>query len=414
MRASDYAKEFGRNWRALAAAALGLGSGIALQLYATSLFAPALMKEFGWSKAEFALVGMISVVALIIAPFAGRIADRIGVRKTAAIGVVGVPLTFFGQSAIDSLDALLSLMILQTIFGATTGIAVYCRLVAERFEKTRGLALALVICCPAFIAAVGTPLLSDIIAQQGWRAGYQALGVFSAVLGALTMTLIPAGQREKATLAQGSGTRDYKRIFRSRPFWFIAMGMLLCNLVQTLPASQLKLLLLDNGTTDASATALISLYAVGVMVGRFLCGLALDVFPAHRVAAFAMAIPGAGLLILASSWDGNVALGIAILSMGLSQGAEGDVGAYLVARHFGLDIYSSVLGLVTASIGIGTALGTVMLSITLVVSESFDLFLVLGAVAVFAGSGLFLTLGRVRPPSDPVGGDVGGGAMPAN
>jgi hypothetical protein len=52
-------------------------------------------------------------------------------------------------------------------------------------------------------------------------------------------------------------------------------------------------------------------------------------------------------------------------------GAEGDIYAYLAVRHFGVQIYSSVLGLMTSVLGIATSVGSVILSITLERTE-FD------------------------------------------
>ncbi len=51
-------------------------------------------------------------------------------------------------------------------------------------------------------------------------------------------------------------------------------GMLLVNLPQAFAQSQLKLVVLDNGVTDVAATWMVSLYATGVIVGRFISGFA--------------------------------------------------------------------------------------------------------------------------------------------
>jgi hypothetical protein len=89
-----------------------------------------------------------------------------------------------------------------------------------------------------------------------------------------------------------------------------------------------------------------------------------------------------------------LALSTAALLLGASMGAEGDITAYLVVRYFGVQIYSSVLGLMTAVLGIATSIGSVILSITLDWTNHFALFVLFGAIVTLVGSALFLLLGR--------------------
>ena len=106
-----------------------------------------------------------------------------------------------------------------------------------------------------------------------------------------------------------------------------------------------------------------------------------------------MALPGLGCVLIATSWDSFTVLVVAVGCLGAAWGAEGDVIAYLVARRFDLTLYSTVLSLLSAAIGVSSALGAFVLSRTLQVSESFNGFLVFTGVAAFAGGALFLLLG---------------------
>ena len=72
--------EFRIHWAILLASSIGLALGAALTHYTTSVFGPPLIAEFGWSKAQFALIGSVPLLSLFIAPFAGRFTDRFGSR----------------------------------------------------------------------------------------------------------------------------------------------------------------------------------------------------------------------------------------------------------------------------------------------------------------------------------------------
>ncbi|HKY90974.1 MAG TPA: MFS transporter [Nevskiaceae bacterium] len=395
---SDLA-EVRRHWRALLAAALGMGAGLSVNIYITGIFSPHLVAEFGWTKSQFAMVGTLSMLVLISVPIFGRLTDRFGVRRVAAVGAVSMPLSFVGLSLFDgSFGEYCALIAVQTLLGTATTATVYSRLVAERFTGARGLALAIVTCGPAAVGAVGGPLLNGFVDQHGWRAGYQVLAAFSAVASALALALIPsrAGDRAGAVSTRRPAVQDYGAILRSPAFWILVGGMFLCNLPQSLQGLQLKMMLSENGIDSAGAAMMMSAYATGVIVGRFLCGLCLDRYPAEIVAALTMGLPGLGLFVIASTWDAPLAIGAAVLLVGLSQGGESDVVGYLVVRHFPVQIYSSVFGLVAALIGVSSGVGAGLLSASFRFSDRYAPYVFLTGIAVIAGGAMLLLLGRLR------------------
>src|SRR3546814_10152847 len=73
---------------------------------------------------------------------------------------------------------------------------------------------------------------------------------------------------------------------------------------------QMKMMLLDNGASSMVAAAILSSYATGVLVGRLLCGVALDRWPAHIVAAVSMGLPCIGLLLIAAPLDTTPVLAV--------------------------------------------------------------------------------------------------------
>lgn len=384
------------NWRPLLAATFGLATGYgALALYTPSVIAPHLLEEFGWSKSAFALLGTISLTTAFVIPFVGRITDVLGVRRTAFIGIVSLPLSFIAYSLMTGpMWQYVLVYVVQTVLCITTTATVYSRIAVQYSERARGLSLAIVASGPAVTGAILGPALNTFIEAEGWRATYYALALLTLVTGAITLLLLPKERRvEGAAPAPKRRARDdYPVIFRTPAFWIIVGSMLLCNLPQVLALSQLKILLLDKGVSAQGASVMLSAFAIGVLVGRFLAGLALDRWPAHIVGFIGMALPSMGLLIIAASFGAPAILTLAVLLLGFSFGAEGDIVAYIVARKFGVAIYSSVLGLVTMAISISASSGAALLSLTLGMTGGFDAFLVICAAAVLAGSLLLLLL----------------------
>ena len=398
--------ELRRGWRPLSAASIGLAFGYTLNNYVMNLMSPHLIAQFGWDRASFALLGLVVILAIVCQPIAGRLADRFGERSIAMIGVICAPLLYLLLSRqTGSFAQLATISALQVVLvGGTTSVVVYTRLIARAFAEARGLALGIAASAPAMAGAAASPLIALAIAQAGWRATYVAIALAVGLFGALALALMPREPRA-ATGGKAPAERPapvaWRDLLGNRAFRLIIGGTLLCNLTITLQMSQINLLLGDAGVAAPQAALMLSLYGAGIIVGRLLCGVALDRFPAHRIAALAMAAPAMGLLILASGTGSLPLLALAIATLGLSLGAEGDIGAYLVMRYFPPAIYSTVVGLVIGSLAASGAIGTLLLSASLWGTGAFTAFLLLSAGCTLAGAGLFLGLRRCTPFAMP-------------
>jgi MFS family permease len=229
-----YAVELRANWRPLAAAFVGLGSGFSLTMYTTSIMAPHLLGEFGWSKSEFALVGSLSLLMIPILPLIGRLADVLGARRTAFIGILSLPLCFVAYSMMKGdIRTYIGLFLAQSMLCVTTTATVYTRIVVQYIKNARGLALAVVASGPALTGAIGGPLLNNFVEAHGWRAGYLALMVFSVVAGVLTLLLMPPDRRGDGRVKPvkaRSIKEDYPEIIANPAFWLMLAAMLLCNI----------------------------------------------------------------------------------------------------------------------------------------------------------------------------------------
>lgn len=394
------ARELRLHWRPLSAASIGLAFGYTFNNYVMNLMSPHMIAEFGWDRSRFALLGLVVILAIICQPIAGRLADRFGERRIALIGVVSAPVLYLLLSRLSgSFPQLAVIAAVQVILvGGTTSVVVYTRLIARTFDAARGLSLGIAASAPALSGALAAPLIGWLIAEAGWRTTYLIIAVTIAVFGGIALALMPhtdaPSLQDSTVRADPKPKVDYPGLVRNRAFQLIIIGTLLCNLTITLQMSQINLMLSDVGVIGPQSALMLTLYGVGIIAGRLLCGVALDHYPSHLVAAFAMAAPAVGLVILASGTPSMLPLAIAIGTLGLSLGAEGDIGAYLVMRHFPVAIYSSVVGLVIAALAGSGVIGTLLLSASLSRTGDFAAFLLLSAFATVVGAGLFLALGR--------------------
>lgn len=386
--------EFRRHWRPLLGSFIGLGSALSLNSYILSIFAPYFMKDLGWSLSQWAGLGTAQMLIVFCTPVVGRLADRFGVRRVAAVGALSFPLFLLAIATMDgSIQTYLAIYIGQTVICSSTTSTVYSRVVAGAYSARRGLALGIVGSSPPLVAALCSPLISAYVETAGWRAGYMVVAAFCAVCTVLTLILLPSRGQE-AAIDQASGAKRpdgvYRAIIANPVFWIMLVAILLVNLPFTLATTQLKTVVLAQGLPASAAAMLVSVFAISSIVGRILSGVALDYLPAHRIAAIGFGLPVLGLLVLASPLDSFAAVTVALALIGISFGGEGDIIPYLVTRYFGIAIYSTVLGLLSAVMGLAMGGGNILLAIT----GSFDAYLWIAAGTAFIGSLLFLLLGR--------------------
>lgn len=393
-----YIGEFKLNWVSLLASAIGMALGSAISHYTMSLFGPEMIREFGWSKADFALIGTVPFFTLVLIPVAGRFTDRFGTRVAAIVGFTALPLGFLAYTVMSgSLIEFFAIYLVQHVFAILTTTMVFARVIVERFDKARGLALSVLMTGPPLVGAVIVPILGGLMRTEGWRSGYVLLAALTATGGVIAVSLMGRGVRREAPPKDRSLSRlEFWTILTNPAFLLVIGGMILVNLPQVFASSQLKLVVMENGLDDRMATWMVSLYPTGVIIGRFLSGLALDRLPAHLVAIAALGLPAIGFVVLASGTTEFWIVAGAVAIVGLAQGAEGDIGAYLVSRRFDMKNYSLMLSMVTASIGLGSAIGSALLSFTLRTSGDYNSFLIVSAFATILGALLFFATGSER------------------
>lgn len=387
-----------RNWRPLLAATFGLATGTTTySLYTMSIIAPHMIAELGWSKAQFAGLGVMSLIIAFFFPLAGRLTDQLGVRRTAVVGIITLPFCFVAYSLMTGpIWQYVVIYLVGGILSITTSTLVYSKVAVQHIDRARGLALAIIASGPAVMGAIAIPFVNILVEQQGWRTTFLVLALSAAVFGVITLMLLPS-ERSASAVAHGhrhKAREDYPLIVRTPAFWLLVFAMLACNLPQIVAMSQLKLVLIENGVAVKDTWVMLSALPLGVLAGRFVIGFALDRFPIHIVGFLGMSVPSFGLALVASSLDASAVLTFASFCLGFSVGAESDIVAYTVARNFGVRIYSTVMGLMTMAISLSVALGAALLSLTLQLTGRYDAFILLCAATVFLGGVLFLFVGR--------------------
>ncbi len=373
-------------------AGLGVATGVSLFAYLVSLFIRQYAAEFGWSRGEIASTAFATLAAGLTAPFIGRLADRVGVRPVILVSVLGfgaVCVAMANQTG--DIRFYYALYFLLILFGLGTGSLTWTRVVGVAFARSRGLALSVALSLITVTAMLMPPLLQSVIDAHGWRVAWLVLGALCVGAGLLALVIMPAPPAPTETAA----VSNLAQAVRVPAFWLAVTGMFLINVPSGGIMNQMAALIADKGFTEIEAARIMSAFAIAVFLGRLIAGVCLDVFPAHIVAFASMAAPAIGCLLLTNV--GGAALAIVILGIvlaGMSQGAEGDIAPFIVARRFGLTAFSGMMGAMSAATAAGTAVGALLFGRVHDHTGSYDIALALGAASFLAGALCYLAIGR--------------------
>jgi len=388
--------ELRRGWRNLLATIVGVGSGVAIYTPLSSIFFHALERDFGWSKATAA----ISLIAMPLTgaalPFAGWAVDRFGVRLVTAVSAVFAALCCLALSRMNGVPAIFYAGVIGiNVLGCATGPVSYTRLVVSDFRASRGLALAVSLLGIAIAAITLPPLIGHIVGRSGWRAGYVGMALLT-IAGAVVAQLLmrPRDAEAHPEEQEGLGVRQ---ALSSAPFWILGFAMLAISIGTLGLVSQFQSLFIERGLTIETATYMISLLGVSVVVTRLIIGRILDLPRPTRWAAFAIGVAAVGPLLLIPEPVGLFRAAMAVILVGASAGAELDLMAYFCSGYFGLRRYGAIYGLLFAFHYSGIAIGGIAYGLLRDRQGVYDGGLLMTASLLGVAALLFVLLGRHRP-----------------
>ena len=388
------ADEFREHWRALAGCTLAASIGtIGLQAYTSGAFAAALTRDGLYTRTELALATfLLSALVAVAAPFAGMAMDRMGAIRIITLSIFGEAAAFALLGVAPARFAFFAGgTVLLALLGVGTTPPGFARIVTARFDQGRGMALGILISGLGLMAISGPIWASWVISRAGWRVGYLVTAGLVLALGGIGTTLIRSegsGRRQTATPGRPRDGGDWSALRRPL-FWAIFVAFLSAALFGGGYLLHLITLLEQRGFSAGDAALIQSLIGVAVLIGRLTSGWALDRFRPQHVAATAFTISALGCALLLTSVP--LLDGVAALAMGLTIGAELDIMAYMISRHFGLASFGRLYGMAYG--GMVTAGGISPLMIALIErSHGYGPALILSTVGLVGGAALLLML----------------------
>jgi len=338
--------------------------------YSVGIFFTPIQEEFGWSTAATASgVTIFFWVYAFAAPFVGRLAERVGVRRTVLVGGL---LLGGGGALVSLVQELWMLYLFWGVMAAAGSAALYVvptMALSSFFHRRRGVTVGWSSVGVSVGQAVIIPVVASLIPTLGWRATIQALGltvlVVTSVIGFLFMredpeslglqldggVSPPADEALDSSvdwlLADATRTPAFRLIAVS---YFFALGGIISILTFVVPH------MIRIGIPPLQASGAFGVIGLMSAAGSFLFGIFSDRYGRKAtIVATTLGMAAAFLVATVIPADLTLLYGWAVL-YGLSYGGSPEQYAAVMTDYFGRRYSTSLFGVLTLAGGFGGGL----------------------------------------------------------
>lgn len=395
------ASEWRRGWHLVALTAIGITCApTTLPVYSIGVFVGPFEQAFGWGRGETQTAILFSTgLGVICAPLAGWMVRHLGLRLTILPGLCGLALSLALAGAMTgALWQLYAVYGLMSLLGTGAGAVGWTSLLAQRFDRARGLALGIGLSGTGLCAVLMPQIALQAMLLWGWRGAYFSLSAFILLLVfPLAFMLLPrnaeAAYSDENVHVRALGGQTMEEAIRSRRFWalgvstaciYLAIGGIIPNLVPALT---------DKAMSAGDIAAVLSAFGAAIVAGRIAIGALVDRFWAPAVAAAVLIPASIACLILDGSLEPSHAI-VAAALLGAAAGMELDVLGFLTARYFGLKDFARIYGRVYIFVAAAAGIAPLAFGHIYDVSRSYHLPFMISAALLIVGAIGLLSLGR--------------------
>lgn len=397
--------EFQSGWRILLLSTCGLLiTATGSFLYAFGTLTIPLQKALGWSRADIQPgLSCLFIGTIVAVQAVGWLNKRWGMRRVTMSSLIVMSAVLALMPAIvtaHGLKSFYAMCFLLPIAGLGTTPITWSNLVGCWFDRSRGLALALMLSGSGLAALIAPVAVTFAIQGWGWKAAFWVLASLPIGLAfplAVWCMKLPQqtemSHQARDKNASGDDGIPFSHAIRSARFWAICLAVALPVGVTVPLIGSMVPLLRDKGLSAIVASQVFGSWGISLVAGRLVVGYLFDRFWAPGIAALALTMPALGcFLLLDANHIGSLTFGVVLVATGA--GAELDIATYLVARYFGMRDFGRTFG-VQFSIATASAAVAPVVSGGLYAATGSYGGMLMGCGVAFAIAGIILlSLGR--------------------
>ena len=302
----------------------------------------------------------MGLAGIVMAPIVGRLAGQGFTRHLMTAGTVAIALGLIATAYVDSLWQLAAIFAVFFAFGGNTMMGVTTStIVVNWFDKRRASALAMSILGASCGGVVMAPIVSALVAEQGWRDSFLILGIIVLIAAPLVWVfavgrpedrglwvdgLPPAAEPSPAELTDAALPFSTKRALREPNLWLIGLATGIAFMSTSALVSHLVAFGTDIGFTASRAAILASVLAAGGAMGKLIFGWLCDRVGESTAFICSLLVHALSLALLVFVDDYNTAL-LVVLITGIGIGGSLPLSSAILARAFGPRDFGPMMGL---------------------------------------------------------------------
>jgi len=366
--------------------------------------------EMGWSRTTLAgiyaiYMGAHGLAAVVI----GWFVDRVGPRVVYTIGLLAYGLAFLlAQFGTEPWPFYLPTGVMAGIAMTAIGMTTATVLITRWYHgpRARQLSPAIGIAYSGMGAGVilWIPITNALIEMLGWRETYRTLGIILCVLAVIVyvlpwskLQLTPLPMSRFGSVLGGSKDGHLRAALKTKMFWLLFVIMFITAVAMYLVGPQMVAYLVSVGFDSTVASLAFSINGFLTVFGIAGTGWLARYFGMKRVAtiSYAMSITAVILLACLTVLPVMALLALAILPLGLSQGARGPIVSVQASQAFSGQGLGAIYGAITMGVGLGGMSGAWLSGVFYDVTGGYVLSYSVSVVCALAGVGLFWMMREV-------------------
>ena len=361
-------------WWVVGAAAGAQFGNAATAINILTIFILPMSSEFGWSRTGVAAATSLgAILGAVVAPFSGRLIDRIGSRVILTFGSFLVVCSCLGLASVGSLAGFyIAFTVARSAEQGLVQVGA-APVVAKWFLKYRGRAMALVFFASAAGMIITAPLVQLIISNFGWRLAWVMLAGNMFLVGVIPCALFIRREPEDMGLELDGLSADQaigeisdpvdsetiwgmSQVVATYSFWAVLLSLFIAAICTSGVGLHLIPYLVQQNISPGAAVSVISLMAFSGAISAIVLGWISEKLSSRLMLGAVYLLSSVSLIILLNTTTLPMAYIFAILNGIVGTGVN-TLAPILWAKFYGRGIIGSIYGISRATQVVGFAIG---------------------------------------------------------
>jgi len=406
-------------WVVVVVGTIGMVASVPGQTAGVSVFTDELTAATGLTRLQLSIAYLIGTGSSgLLLPRGGRAIDRYGSRVVALVATVGLAGVLVGFSFVGPMNLAVGMAVMSVGFGLLrfTGQGLLTlssrTMVAQWFDRRRGLVTSVANTFVSFSFAASPALLLALIDFGGFRSAWRLLAVgLVLAVGSVVLLLYRESPESSGLMIDGGlaepshdgappliGTDDDHtrgQAVRDLRFWAITLPIAALSSTGTALTFHIVDFGAEVGLTDDEVVRIFVPIAFVSIPATLVAGWLVDFVSPLRIAAV-MSVAQIVMYATIARLDTPVFAVVAVVAWGVSQGCFAPLTSAAIPRLFGRRHLGEIAGAQMSALVIGSAIGPAFFAFVQSISGSYDAALRLSMIVPATGLVLVVLSERSR------------------